>query len=71
MPAMNVKSLFIFLVVAGAVVWFATKDNHKPPAKPQTLITESQQRQMDKASNLDKEMQKSLDKRMQSDSSAQ
>ncbi|HSC75678.1 MAG TPA: hypothetical protein VLB90_05525 [Pseudomonadales bacterium] len=68
---MNAKSLVIFLVVAGAVVWFATKDDHKPPAKPQTLITPAQQRTMDKASNLGKEMQKSLDQRMKFDPSAE
>ena len=68
---MSAKSIFVFLLVVGAVVWFAMKDNHAPPAKAQTLITPAQQKLMGKASNLDKEMQKSLDQRMNSDPSAQ
>ena len=68
---MSAKSIFVFLLVVGAIVWFAMKDNHAPPSKAQTLITPAQQKLMGKASNLDKEMQKSLDQRMNSDPSAQ
>lgn len=66
---MNAKSLVIFLIVAGAVVWFVTKDE-KPPAKVESL-TAGQQRQMEKASNLEKDLQKSLDQRMQSSPSTE
>jgi hypothetical protein len=62
---MSAKSIFIFLLVAGAVVWFAMKDNHEQPAKVES-ITAGQQRQMQKAANTGKELQESLDKRMQS-----
>ena len=68
---MSAKSVFMFLLVAGAVVWFGMKEDHNPSAKAQTLITPSQEKLMGKASNLNKEMQKSLDQRMQSDQSAQ
>lgn len=61
---MNAKSLVIFLAIAGAVVWFVTKDE-KPPAKTESL-TAGQQKQMEKASNVEQDLQKSLDQRMQS-----
>ena len=62
---MSAKSIFMFLLVAGVVVWFAMKDNHTPPAKVESL-TASQQKQMDKAAHVGKDLQDSLDKRMQS-----
>ena len=63
-PAMSAKSIFLFLVVVGAVVWFVTKDTHEPPKKVESL-TAGQQKQMEKASNMGKDLQESLDQRMQ------
>lgn len=62
---MSVKSLVIFLLIVGGVIWFVQKQAHEQPAKPVNLL-ESQQKQMQKASNLGKQMQDDLDKRMQS-----
>ncbi|MBK8287416.1 MAG: hypothetical protein KAY78_00195 [Pseudomonadales bacterium] len=61
---MSAKSIFLFLVVVGAVVWFVTKDTHEPPKKVESL-TAGQQKQMEKASNMGKDLQESLDQRMQ------
>lgn len=65
-PLMNPKSLLLFLVVAGAVVWFSMNHDKKPDNKPQ-LINDSQQRQIDKAKAVDKNLQDSFDQRMKSD----
>ncbi|HNN87724.1 MAG TPA: hypothetical protein PKK14_09460 [Pseudomonadales bacterium] len=62
---MSIKSLVVFLLVVGGVIWFVQKQAHEQPAKPVNLL-ESQQKQMQKASNVGKQMQDDLDKRMQS-----
>jgi hypothetical protein len=61
---MNLKSLFVFALVVGAVVWIVLKDDVAPKPKP-TSLTATQQQQMQKAAKVGDEMQESLDKRMQ------
>ncbi len=61
---MNAKSLLIFLAVAGAVVWYVTKDASAPAPPPESL-TAPQQRQMEKAKDIGKEMQQAADQRLQ------
>jgi len=67
--AVSIKSIVIFLLIVGGVVWFMQKQTQEPPIKPVNLL-EGQQKQMQKASNLGKQMQDDLDKRMQSVPSA-
>lgn len=63
---MSVKSILLFLAIVGGVIWFMGRESSKaPPAKPASLV-EGQQKQMQKAANVGKEMQKDLDQRMQS-----
>lgn len=62
---MSAKSLFLFLAAAAAVLWFVLKDDKHPAEKPVSL-TAGHQQQMQKAADLGKDMQKSLDERMQS-----
>lgn len=62
---MSIKSIVIFLVIIGGVIWFVQKQSHEQPSKPVNLL-EGQQKQMQKASNLGKQMQSDLDQRMQS-----
>lgn len=61
---MNAKGLFLFIAIVGAIVWFSMKDDVKPARKPDNLMA-TQQKQMEKAQNLGKNMQESLDQRMQ------
>lgn len=62
---MSIKSIVIFLLIISGVVWYVQKQAHEQPAKPVNLL-ETQQKQMQKASNLGKQMQDDLGKRMQS-----
>ena len=63
---MSFKNLLLFLVVAGAVVWFVAKDEDLAPQKSPESLTAGQQRQMQKAKSLGADMQKQLDQRMRS-----
>ena len=67
---MNIKSLFVFLLVVAAVVWVSLGDDAKQQEKPQSL-TAGQQQQMQKAANLEQDMQKQLDERMRAAPSEQ
>lgn len=63
---MSIKSLLVFCLVVGAVVWVVMKDE-TPQPKPAS-ITATQQQQMQKAANVGNDLQQSLDQRMQGSS---
>ena len=65
---MNAKNIFLFLAVAVFVFWVVTKEN--APAKVESL-TAGQQKQMEKAADMGKELQDNLDQRMQASPSEQ
>ncbi|MEZ5539074.1 MAG: hypothetical protein R3E63_03770 [Pseudomonadales bacterium] len=67
---MSIKGIVIFLAIIGGVIWFVQKQSHEQLSKPVNLL-EGQQKQMQKASNLGKQMQNDLDHRMQSVPSAE
>ena len=62
---MSIKSLLLFLLIAGAIAWmFVGQKTAEQPADTRSL-TAPQQRQMQKAANLEKDLQQQLDQRMQ------
>ena len=68
---MTFKSLVVFLLIAGGVIWFCSREaSQQPHAKPVSLVA-GQQKQMEKAANLGKQMQSDLDQRMKSVPSAE
>jgi hypothetical protein len=68
---MSIKSIVIFLLILGGVVWYLGKTTQEsPPAKPASLVA-GQQKQMEKAANLGKQMQSDLDQRMKSNPQAE
>lgn len=67
---MSIKGIVIFLAIIGGVIWFVQKQSHEQLSKPVNLL-EGQQKQMQKASNLGKQMQNDLDHRMHSVPSAE
>lgn len=66
---MSAKSLFAFLLLAAAVVWWVA-GRDVAPRQPESLTAE-QQRQMQKAAGLEKDMQQQLDERMRAAPSEQ